>query len=58
MRHTQFRQNWPTDSGAEDFLSVLPYATWKPSWSCDQHHIDDIVQACIQNLVKKWPSGF
>ena len=40
MLHTKFRGNQPAGSGVEDFLKGFSHIwAWRPSWSCDQHHI-------------------
>ena len=56
MLHTKFRGNRSAGFG-EDFEEFLPYMAWRPSWSCDQHHIliyfhFQAPKIYIQNLVK------
>ena len=42
--HTKFRGNRPAGSGEEGFL---PYIwAWRPSWSCDQHHVKIFSYPC------------
>ena len=36
MLHNKFCVNWSTGS-QEDFEDIW---AWRPSWSCDQHHIN------------------
>ena len=40
MLHTKFCGIRPAGSGEEDFLKgfYLLWA-WRPSWSCEQHHV-------------------
>ena len=37
MLHYKFRGNLPAGSG--DFKGFLYVWAWRPSWSCDQHHV-------------------
>ena len=42
MLHTKFRGNRPAGSGEEDFKGFSRFYhiwAWRPSWSCDQHHV-------------------
>ena len=40
MIHTKFRGNRPSGSGEEDFSKGFYHIwAWRPSWSCDQHHV-------------------
>ena len=60
MLHTKFRGNHPAGSGEEDFEGFYHIWAWLPSWSCDQHHINDFfismyLKAYIQNLVRNGP---
>ena len=36
--------------------------TWRPSWSCDQHHVINFLFPCTWKLIYKiwlkWPGGF
>ena len=42
MLHTKFRRNRPAGSGEEDFLKgIYHIRAWRPSWSCNQHHLTD-----------------
>ena len=56
MLHTKFRENRPAGSG--DFLKGFYHKwVWRPSWSCDHHHIIQILislnlKAFIQSLVQ------
>ena len=65
MLHTKFHQNQSSGSWKEDVESVLPYMGMAATWSCHQHYVDDFfyffflyLQAYIQNLAEKWPSGY
>ena len=41
MLHTKFRENRPAGSGEEDFLKGFYHIwAWRPSWSCDQDHVN------------------
>ena len=40
MIHTKFRGNRPSGLGEEDFFKGFYHIwAWRPSWSCDQHHV-------------------
>ena len=60
MLLTKFRENRPAGS-EEDFLKGFYHIwAWRPSWSCDQHHVKQIfislyLKAFIQNLVQNGP---
>ena len=55
MLHTKFRGNRPAGS-REDFEGFYHIWAWRPSWSCDQHHVIKFsflyLKAFIQNLVQ------
>ena len=60
MLHTKFRGNQSTGSWEETFEGFLQYvgSIWRPSWSCDQHHVIKFSFPCTHlhtNLVKKGP---
>ena len=42
MLHTKFRGNQSAGSGEEDFEGFYHIWAWLPSWSFDQHHINDL----------------
>ena len=48
MLHTKFHGNQLVGSGVEDYLKVFPIYGHgaRPSWSCDQHHINKISFPC------------
>ena len=55
MLHTKFRGNRMPGSGEEVFEGYYHIWAWRPSWSCDQHHVNKIflyLKAFIQNLVQ------
>ena len=39
MLHTKFRGNRPAGSGEKDCKGFYHIGAWRPSWSCDQHHV-------------------
>ena len=39
MLHTKFRGKQPAGSGEEYFKGFYHIWAWRPSWSCDQHHV-------------------
>ena len=60
MLHTKFHQNQPIGSWKEDFKVFYHIWVWQPSWSCDQHNLDEFfislyLQAYIQNLAENGP---
>ena len=36
----------------EGFLPYMGHWAWRPSWSCDQHHVKIYLKHFIQNLVQ------
>ena len=63
MLHTKFRENWPTGSGEVDlFQGFYHIWAWRPSWSCDHHHISKfhfhVPKSVHTKFGSKWPSGF
>ena len=63
MLHTKFRGNRPGGAGVEDFLKGFYHIwAWRPSWSCDQHHVIRFLFFFKQSFHKKFgsdrPSSF
>ena len=47
MLHNNFHQNLSTGSREEDFLKGFYHIrTWRPSWSCDYHHVNKFLFQC------------
>ena len=47
MLHTKSRENRPDGSGEEDFEGFFFHLwAWRPSWSCDQHHVNTFSFPC------------
>ena len=54
MLHTKFHWNRPTGSGEEDFKEFFYHiCTCRPSWSCDQHHVNKLSFPCTLKLTYK-----
>ena len=52
MLHTKFRGNRPAGS-REDFLKGFYHMwAWRPSWSCDQHHVILVPESFHKKLVR------
>ena len=57
MLHTKFRENQPAGYGEEDFLKGFYHIwAWRPSWSCDQHHVSDFHFLVPESLHTKFGS--
>ena len=60
MLHTKLRGIRPTGSKRRRIFKVFNHlCAWRPSWSCDQHHINKFsiiismyLKVYIQNLIK------
>ena len=51
MLHTKYHGNRSAGSGEEDFLKGFYHIwAWRPSWSCDQHHINKFSFPCTCTL--------
>ena len=46
MLHTKFHGNQPAGSGEEYFKGFYHIWAWRPSWSCDQHHVIRFLFPC------------
>ena len=54
MLHTKFRGNRSTASGEEAFFKGFYHIwAWRPSWSCDQHHVIKFSFSCTWKLTNK-----
>ena len=53
MLHTKFRGNQPAGSREEDFDRFYHIWAWRPSWSCDQHHVIRFSFPCTLKLSYK-----
>ena len=63
MLHTKFRGNRPVGSGEEDFLKGFYHIwAWRPSWSCDQHHVNKfsflVPESFHTKFGSEWLSSF
>ena len=65
MRHTKFRENWPSGSGKEDFRVCFFFYhiwAWRPSWSFDPDFAIKlsfpVPMAALHKFHFDWPSGF
>ena len=47
MLHTKFHQNWFAVLGKKCFYLMQ---AWQPSWSCDQHHVDEFSRIFINSI--------
>ena len=54
MLHTKFRGNQPAGSGEEDFEGFYHIWAWLPSWSGDQHNINDLYFLVPKSLHTKF----
>ena len=53
MLHTKFRGNRPARSEKKIFKGMYHIWAWRPSWSCDQHHVIRFSFPCTSKLSYK-----
>ena len=53
MLHTKFSGNRPAGSGDDDFEVFYHLWAWRPSWSCDHHHVIRFSFPCTESFHKK-----
>ena len=54
MLHTKFHGNRPAGSTVGFLKGYYPIWAWRPSWSCDQHHVINFslyLKSFIQNFI-------
>ena len=55
MLHTKFHQRQPSGSWQRRFLKCFYHIwAWQPSWSCDQHYVDEFSFPCPYKLTFKF----
>ena len=53
MLHTMFFYQ-TTGSREEDFKGFLHLWAWRPSWSCDQHHLTNFISMFLKKYIQKF----
>ena len=53
MLHTKFRLNRPNGFEEKDFEVFYHIWAYQPTWSCDQHHVNEFSVPCTLKLTYK-----